>query len=65
MALLCQMYRLLVNLPNFSSSFSNFIKSCIEIFETSVEYICCEVISADDTECGEAVRYKGLLSGYV
>jgi len=27
MALLWQVYRLLVNLPNFSSGFSNFIKS--------------------------------------
>jgi len=49
------MYRLQVNLPNFSS-FSNFIKSFIKIFETFVEYICCEIISADDIATGEAAR---------
>jgi len=65
MALLCQVYRLLVNLPNFSSCFSNFIKSFIHIFETSVECICCEIIFADDTASGEDVRYKRLLSGYI
>jgi len=64
MALLCQMYRLLVNLPNFSSCFTNFVKSFIKIFVTSLEYICCEIISADDIASGEAVRYKRLLSGY-
>jgi len=41
------------------------IKSFIKIFETSVEYIWCETISADDTASGEAVRYKRLLSGYI
>jgi len=65
MALLCQMYRLLVNLGNFLSCFRNFIKSFIKIFETSVECICCEIISAEDTASGEAVRYKRLLSGYI
>jgi len=65
MALLCQMYKLLANLPNFSSCFSNFIKYFIKTFETSFEYICCEIISADDTVSGEAIRYKRLLSGYV
>jgi len=64
MALLCQMHKLLVNLPNILSCFSSFIKSFIKIFETSVEYICCEIISADDTASGEAIRYKRLLSGY-
>ena len=59
MALMWQMYGLLVNLPNFSSGFSNFIK--IKIFETSVEYICCEIISADDIASGEAVSYKRLV----
>ena len=58
MALLWQMYRLLVHLPNFSFGFSNIIKSLSNIFETSVEYICCEIISADDIASGEAVRYK-------
>jgi len=33
MALVCQMYRLLVKLPNFSSCFINFIKAFIKIFE--------------------------------
>jgi len=61
MALLWQMYRVLVNLPNFSSGFSNFIKSFINIFETSVEYICCEIISADDIASDETVRYKRLV----
>jgi len=65
MALLCQMYRLLVNLPNFSSCFRNFIKSFIKIFQTSVEYICCEIISADDTASGEAIRYKRLVRIYL
>jgi len=65
MALFCQMHRLLVNLPNFSSCFSYFIKSFIMIFGTSVEYICCEIISAGDTAGSEAVRYKRLLSGYI
>jgi len=65
MALLCQIYRLLVNLPNFSSCFRNFIKSFIKIFQTSVECICCKIISADDTASGEAFRYKRLLSGYI
>jgi len=60
MALLWQMYRLLVNLLNVSSGFSNFIISFIKIFATSVEYICCEIISADDIASGEAVRYKRL-----
>ena len=50
------MYRLLVNLPNFSSCSRNFIKSFIKVFQTSVEYIWCEIISADDTASGEAVR---------
>ena len=62
MALLCQIYRLPVNLANFSSCFRKFIKSFIKISETSVEYICCGIISADDTASGEAVRYKRLLS---
>jgi len=61
MALLWQMYRLLVNLPNFSSGFCNFIKSFINILETSVEFICCEIVSADDIASGEAVRYKRLV----
>jgi len=65
MALLCQMYRLPVNLPNFSSWFRSFIKSFIKIVQTSVEYICCGIISADDTASGEAVRYKRLLSGCI
>jgi len=65
MALLHQMYRLLLNLPNFSSCFRNFIKSFIKIFQTSIEYIWCEIISADDTASDEAVRYKRLLSGYM
>ena len=30
----------------------------MKIFETSVEYICCGIISADGTANGEAVRYK-------
>jgi len=57
MALLCQVYWLLVNLPNFSSCFRNFIKSFVKIFETSFKYIWREIISADDTASGEAVRY--------
>ena len=61
MVLLWQMYRLLANLPNFSSGFSKFIKSFIKIFATSVEYICSEIISADDIASGEAVRYKRLV----
>jgi len=65
MALLCQLYRLLVNLPNFSSCISNFIKSFVKFFETSVECICCEIIFAEDAASGEAVRYKRLLSGYI
>ena len=52
---------LLVNLPNFSSGFSNFIKSFIKILETSVEYICCEIVSADDIAGGQAVKYKRLV----
>jgi len=60
MALVWQMYRLLINLSNVSSSFSKFIKSIIWIFETSFEYICCEIISADDIANGEVVRYKRL-----
>ena len=40
MALVWQMYRLQVNLPNFSSCFSN----------------CFEIISADDIAIGEAAR---------
>jgi len=32
---------------------SNFIKSFIKIFETLVEYICCEIISADDIATGK------------
>jgi len=56
MALVWQMYRLQANLPKFSSRFSNFIKSFIKIFETLVEYICCEIISADDIATGEAAR---------
>ena len=64
MALVWQMYRLQVNLPKFSSCFSNFIKSFVHIFETSTECICCEIISADDIS-GEAVRHKKLLSGYI
>jgi len=58
MDLLCQMYRLLVNLPNFSSWFRNFLKSFNKIFETSVEYICYGIISADDTANCEDVIYK-------
>jgi len=54
-----------VNLPNFSSCFRNFIKSLIKIFATSVEHICCGIISGDDTASGEAVRYKRLLSAYI
>jgi len=50
------MYRLQVNLPNVSSCFSNFIKSFIKIFETLVEYICCEIISADDIATSEVAR---------
>jgi len=65
MAILCQMYRLPVNLPNFWSCFRNFIKSFIKIFETSVEYICCGIMSADDTASVEAIRYKRLLSGCI
>jgi len=56
MALVWQMYRLLVNLPTFSSCFNNFIKLFIKIYETSVEYICCEIISTDDIANGEATR---------
>jgi len=37
----------------------------MKIFETSVEFLCCKIISADDTASGEAVRYKRLLSGYI
>ena len=51
-----QWRRLQVNLPNFSSCCSNFIKSFIKIFETLVEYICCEKVSADDIATGEAAR---------
>jgi len=65
MALLCQVCKLLVNLSNFPSCFSNFIKSFIKIFEISFECICCEIISVDDTASGETVRYKRLLTGYV
>jgi len=32
--------------------------SLIYIFKSSVEYICCEIISADDIASGEVVRYK-------
>jgi len=39
----------------------NFIKSFIKLFETSIEYICCEIISVDDIASGEAVRYKRLV----
>jgi len=56
MALMWQMYRLQVNLHNFSSCFSNFLKSFIKNFETLVEYICCEIISADDIATGEAAK---------
>jgi len=56
MALVWQMYKLQVNLPNFSSCFSNFIKPFIKFFETLVEYICCEIISADGIATGEAAR---------
>jgi len=56
MALLCQMYRLLVNLTNFSSCFRNFIKLFIKIFETSVEYICCGIISGGDTAIAIVVK---------
>jgi len=56
MVLVWQMYKLQVNLPNFSSCFSNFIKSFIKIFETLVEYTCCEIISADDIATGDAAR---------
>jgi len=37
------------------------------MFETSFEYICCEIISADDIASGEVVRYKRLvwMSGYI
>jgi len=52
MALVWRMYRLLVNLPNFSSYL---------IFETSVENMCCQIISADDIASGEVVRYKKLV----
>jgi len=38
------------------SCFRNFIKSFIKIFETLGEYICCEIISADDIATDEAVR---------
>ena len=50
MAVVWQMYRLLVNLPNFSSCFSRFIKSFIKIFGTSVEYICSEIVSIVGTK---------------
>jgi len=53
MALLGQKYRLLLNLPTFSSCFINFIKSFIKICD---KYICCEIISADDIASGEAAR---------
>jgi len=56
MALVWHMYRPQVNLPNFSACFSNLIKSFIKIFETLVEYICCEIISADELATGEAAR---------
>jgi len=56
MTLVWQMYRLLINLPTFSSCFNNFIKLFIKIYETSVEYICCEIISTDDIANGEATR---------
>jgi len=36
MAVVWQMYRLLVNLRNLTSCFRKFIKSFIKIFETSV-----------------------------
>ena len=55
MALVWQMYRLQVNLPNLSC-FSNFIKLFIKIFEALVEYICCDIISADEIATGEAAR---------
>ena len=55
MALVWQMYRLQVNQPNLSC-FSNFIKLFIKIFEILVEYICCEIISADEIATGEAAR---------
>jgi len=33
----------------------------IDIFETSVENICCEIISADNIGRGEVVKYKKLV----
>jgi len=56
MTLVWQMYRLLGNLPTFSPCFNNFIKLLIKIYETSIEYICCEITSADDVANGEATR---------
>jgi len=61
MALVWQIYRLLVNLPNFSSCFSKFIKSIINIFEISVEYICYEIISSDHIASRDVVKYKRLV----
>jgi len=37
----------------------------IKIFQTSVEHIWCEIISADNTASGEAVRYKRLVRIYL
>jgi len=33
----------------------------MQIFETSIEYICCAIISEDDIASGEVVRYKRLV----
>jgi len=60
MVLVWQMYGMLVNLPNFSSCYSKFIKSIVYIFETSVEYICCGIRSADNAS-GEVVKCKRLV----
>jgi len=61
MALVWQMCRLLLHPPNVSSCFIKFFKLFIYIFETSGEYIHCEIISADDIASGEVVRYKRLV----
>jgi len=61
MALVWQMHKLIVKLPNFSPCYSKFIKSIVYIFETSIEYICCEIISSDDIASDAVVRYKRLV----
>jgi len=61
MALVWQMHKLIVKLPNFSSCYSKFIKSNIYIFETSIEYIFCEIISSNDIVSDAIVRYKRLV----